>query len=64
MGNRNLDSYKSITTSNKYRLSDANIITRGDVCLSRKRLTKLPHFKYVSGDFDCRDNNLTYLEVH
>jgi hypothetical protein len=39
------------------RFSDVNIITRGDVDLYKQRLTRLPHYKYVRGHFNCSYNN-------
>jgi len=44
------------------RFEDVNIITRGDVNLNDLCLKKLPHYKYVDGDFDCSNNHLTSLK--
>jgi len=48
--------------TNNIRSTDTNIITKGDVNLSRHELTKLPHFKYVSGELNCYHNQLTSLK--
>jgi hypothetical protein len=46
-----------------WTIIDGLVDVDGDVYLSHRRLTKLPlKFGRVSGNFDCRNNNLTTLE--
>jgi hypothetical protein len=60
--NRYLEPYITEPLVNDIRLSDTNVITRGDVDLHGFELSNLPHYKYVSSYFYCRYNQLTSLK--
>jgi len=60
--NRNLEPYNIVKSNLTVRLTDSNIITRGNVDLFNRKLTTLPHFKYVGRYFNCRNNKLTSLK--
>jgi hypothetical protein len=44
--------------ANDIRIFDRNIIVRGTVSYREMKLIKLPHYKYVGGDFYCGNNKV------